>query len=388
MNIFDNNIKDCYGCGVCATACPHSVIGIELNKSGFYEPIAANPDRCTNCGLCMKACAFAHDKLSLKKPQIKSYGAWSNNPEVRKKCSSGGVGFELGRALIDEGYKVCAVRYNVEANRAEHYVASTVEELEASVGSKYIQSYTVDGFKAANRRQKHLVIGTPCQIDSLRRYISIAKQEENFVLVDFFCHGVPSKLLWDKYKKWAEKQTGRISHVSWRNKNAGWHESWDMSIRGNEGEIHSRLSQGDMFYRLFLSDTCLGKACYEKCKYKYAHSAADIRLGDAWGFHYADDEKGVSCAIAFTEKGDKVLHRTSCTLEEMPFDTVCEWQMKKCAHKPRFNRKMMAMLKNDALGIEEILNDTESFLRWQKMKGRLLNPHRTLKNILKRLKKK
>lgn len=61
-----------------------------------------------------------------------------------------------------------------------------MEELIPSIGSKYIQSYTVDGFKAIDRKQKYLVTGTPCQIDSFRRYIRKFKKEENFILMDFF----------------------------------------------------------------------------------------------------------------------------------------------------------------------------------------------------------
>ena len=88
-----------------------------------------------------------------------------------------------------------------------------------------------------------------------------------------------------------------------------------------------------MFYRLFLSDACLGKACYEKCKYKYDQSSADIRIGDAWGSHYKHDEKGVSAAIAFTEKGNELLQRCNCELEELPFDVIAEGQMKDSVKK-------------------------------------------------------
>ena len=342
-----SKIHHCYGCGVCALVCAQKIINIELNKDGFYEPRITDHTKCMKCGLCLNVCAYSHDDLSLKDRCINSYGAWSKDEAVRRKCSSGGVGFELGRTLIGEGYKVCGVRYNAEMNRAEHYIASTVEELIPSIGSKYIQSYTVDGFKSIDRKQKYLVTGTPCQIDSFRRYIQKFKKEDNFVLMDFFCHGVPSKLMWDKYVKWAETKVGKLTYVSWRNKFTGWHDSWAMAIDGEEhGEpvnwhdsynllirekktfLNSRLSQGDMFYRLFLSDACLGKACYEKCKYKYDQSAADIRIGDAWGSHYKDDEQGVSTAIAFTEMGNKLLKGCNCELEELPFDIVSEGQMK------------------------------------------------------------
>lgn len=142
-----------------------------------------------------------------------------------------------------------------------------------------------------------------------------------------------------------------------------------------------------MFYRLFLSDTCLGKACYEKCKYKYMNSSADIRIGDAWGYHYSDEDKGVNSVITFTERGNELLQRCNCVLEELPFDVVAEWQMKKCAVRPYFNNKMTQMLKDNTMSIEEIMRRSEGYLRWMKLKGRLLNPKRTIKNLLKRLKK-
>lgn len=357
------NIHDCYGCGVCATVCAKQIINIELNGDGFYEPRITDESKCTSCGLCLDVCAYSHDDLSLKDRCIKSYGAWSKDEAVRRKCSSGGVGFELGRTLIGEGYKVCGVRYNAEANRAEHYIATTVEELIPSIGSKYIQSYTVDGFKAIDRKQKYLVTGTPCQIDSFRRYLQKFKKEDNFVLMDFFCHGVPSKLMWDKYVKWAEAKVGKLTYVSWRNKFTGWHDSWAMAIDGTEhgepvnwhesynllikGEksyLNSRLSQGDMFYRLFLGNKCLGKACYNQCRFKYAHSAADIRLGDMWGNIYAEDHNGVSACISFTKIGDDVLSKINCEMIEYSFDQVAEGQLKNPITYPLYCRDAVLLI--------------------------------------------
>ena len=229
------NVKDCYGCGVCATACGRKIIEVRLNADGFYEPHLTDESKCTNCGICTDVCAYLHDDLSLKETDVHPYAAWSKDHMVRRKCSSGGAGFEIGKYLIGQGYKVCGVRYDAEKERAEHYIASTVEELIPSAGSKYIQSFTVDGFKAINRKEKYLVTGTPCQIDSFRRYIQKFHCEDNFVLLDFFCHGVPSILVWKKYTEWAEKQVGKITYASWRNKWTGWHDSWAMGI---DGEVH------------------------------------------------------------------------------------------------------------------------------------------------------
>ena len=118
MNI--ESIKDCYGCGVCATVCPRDIIGISLNVLGFYEPVILDSSQCIDCGLCCEVCSYLHDELSLQKVEIQSCAAWSKEKAVRQKCSSGGVSFEVGRILINKGYKVCGVRYNTEINRAEH----------------------------------------------------------------------------------------------------------------------------------------------------------------------------------------------------------------------------------------------------------------------------
>ena len=398
-----SNIKECYGCGVCATVCAHKVISIKLNVYGFYTPVIEDISKCTNCGLCVDVCAYSHNDLSLRDPDIKSYGGWSRDEAVRRKCSSGGVGFELGRTALEEGFKVCGVRYNAELGRAEHYIASTVEELIPSIGSKYIQSYTVDGFSTIDRNQKYLVTGTPCQIDSFRRYLQRFKKEENFVLMDFFCHGVPSMLMWQKYVKWAEAQVGKLTYVSWRNKFTGWHDSWAMAIDGEEkGEpvnwhdsynllirekktfLNSRLTQGDMFYQLFLSNTCLGKACYKHCKYKYNCSAADIRIGDAWGKHYEHDDKGVSTAVTFTKKGDEFPMRSNCQLEPQPFDVIAEGQMK---YAPTFgfaSRAIYKCIKNRSMSIEDIYSRLPKYKKIERLLNAISNPKKTLKSIYKR----
>lgn len=402
MNIFA--VKDCYGCGVCSTACSKHIIEIGLNEHGFYEPHITDTSRCTDCGLCTEVCSYMHDDLSLKNACIQSYAAWSNDKLVRRKCSSGGVGFEVGRTLIENGYKVCGVRYDAEKNRAEHYVATTVEELIPSIGSKYIQSYTIDGFRAIDRKQKYLVTGTPCQIDSFRRYIRKFRCEDNFVLMDFFCHGVPSFWVWKKYVEMVEKTTGKITYASWRNKFTGWHDSWAISIDGEEngekvdwhdsynvlirekkGFFNSRLSQGDAFYKLFLSDACLGKACYEKCKFKYDRSSADIRIGDLWGKTYESDEDGVSAAIAFTEKGDEVLKSCNCTFIEHPFEVVAEGQMKKSPAKKIMHTGLVEIMCNQNKSIPDIINILEKHLKRIRTVERLGHPVRTLRNIVKRI---
>lgn len=345
MNIL--SVYDCYGCGVCAVACPKKIISIRLNKDGFYQPYIDEVSLCVNCSICLDVCSYSHENLSVANKPLISYAAWSKDSSVRRKCSSGGIGFEIGRSLIQKGYKVCGVKYDVDKMRAEHYVATTVEELIPSIGSKYIQSYTVDGLGMINKKEKYLVTGTPCQMDSFRRYIQKYRCEDNFILMDFFCHSVPSMHIWYNYVRWAEQKVGKLTYVSWRNKFTGWHDSWAMSIDGErtgskinwhdsynllmrekKGFLNSKLSKGDMFYRLFLGDFYCNPACRKQCKFKYDKSSADIRIGDLWGATYRSDEDGVSALVAFTEKGKNILSCIDCTLVIHPFEIVAEGQMK------------------------------------------------------------
>lgn len=392
-------VKDCFGCGVCATVCAKDAIKIELNQDGLYAPVL-DTSECVNCGLCADICAFLHDDLSVQNTPKSSYGAWSNNPMVRRRCSSGGVGYELGKHLLNNGYKVCAVRYNAPKQRAEHYIATTGSEFMPSIGSKYIQSYTVDGFKSINRKEKYLVTGTPCQMDSFRRYIRKFKIEDNFVLMDFFCHSVPSMLAWKKYLQIVEKQTGSVTYASWRNKFTGWHDSWAMAIdgdtnsatdcdkvnwhdsyniyvRGKKHFYNSRLSKGDLFYKLFLGDYCCNPACQKNCKYKYDKSSADIRIGDFWGSTYAKDEDGVSSVIAFTEKGNETLKELDCTFEEHPFEVVAEGQMKKNAGRHFLSSIVSMWLKSS--GTNQMVIKVVFIVDWMwRFPKRVVNKLKTL----------
>ena len=363
-------IHNCYGCGVCSVSCPKGIIKIELNNDGFYEAFVKDDELCIQCGICLDVCAFNHVELSLSYDRpLQSWAAWSNDTDIRRKCSSGGIGFEIGKQLIKKGYKAVGCRYDIKDQKAEHFVANTVEEYVQSIGSKYIQSYTADAFRQIKRNgEKYLITGTPCQIDSFRRMIRKFHCEENFFLMDFFCHCVPSMYAWKAYVRMQEKKVGTITYASWRNKlEYGWHDNWLMGIDGEKTSepvnwhdsfnvlikekkcfIQSRKSQGDLFYKLFLGDLCLGKQCQKNCKYKYDKSSADIRIGDLWGKTYRNDENGVSALIAFTERGKVLVEELeNVSIVEHPFDVVAEGQMKKNARAKELQPLVMYLLKKN-----------------------------------------
>ena len=351
-------IKNCYGCGVCSKSCTKKIIDIRLNSDGFYEPYITDESKCNECGLCLDVCAYNYETpICSPSSPIKCYAAWSNDTDIRKKCSSGGIGFEISRTLLLEGYKACVVFYNTQSGRSEHYIASNTEELNASIGSKYLQSYTLNALKKIDKKDKYLITGTPCQIDSFRRYIRKFKIEENFILMDFFCHGVPSMWSWINYKKMVEKRTGNFTRVEWRNKETGWHDSWCMKIDGEQNSYISKATKGDIFYQLFLRNACLNKACYSKCKYKYNNSSADIRIGDLWGEYYKDNQEGVSALVALTKKGYDVINTIkSIEKNELPFSVVAEGQIQHRLKEPTIARMVtLGLLKRKIISIRLIV---------------------------------
>jgi len=356
-------LKYCYGCSLCTCICPKHIIDLKLNYSGFYQPVIIDEKLCIQCGLCLKVCSFYNEVHKINIDTIHGFASWSKEEAVRKRASSGGTGFEISRSLLSKGYKVIAVRYNAEKQRAEHYVASSETELIAGMGSKYIQSYPVEAFKEIKKGGRFLITGTPCQIASMRRYVRMKRMEEDVVLMDFFCHGVPSKLVWDKYVAKLEPRIGKVTYASWRNKQTGWHDSWVMGLGGEQTgtpvdwhdsynmlirektSYSRRRSEGDLFYKFFLSDVCFNKACYKDCKFKHLQSAADIRIGDLWGSKYAHDEKGVTGILVFTDKGKRVL--SDCNIEKIPesIDVITEEQLKCPMKQPYYYRFLLGMLR-------------------------------------------
>lgn len=362
MNI--SAYPNCFGCGVCSSVCPKGIISLQRNSDGFYQPQIEDGGMCIECGICLKVCAYNKTQTCGINQDTIGYASWSKDAAVRRKSSSGGTGFEIARNLINKGYKFIGVRYNIEKGRAEHYIACTEKELIASTGSKYIPSFTEDAFKSIRKGEKYVIAGTPCQIASLRNLIKIRNMEEDVVLIDFFCHGVPSLNMWDKYTMEAEKKVGKLTFVSWRNKRTGWHDSWAMAIDGEEhGEpvnwhdsynmlikkkkcyLNSRFSQGDMFYKFFLGNMCFNKSCYKDCRFKMLNSSADIRIGDLWGNKYASNELGITGVIAFTDVGKQVLSQSNVELIPEMIDVVTDGQMRENSKIPYYYSFLMRLFR-------------------------------------------
>ena len=339
----------CYGCGVCATACPRNALSLKKSTEGFWVPIV-DENLCIECGICEKVCSFLYEEVlspsdSLQKFEYRS--VWNKDAKIRNVSTSGGAGYAIASSLSLLGYRLVGVKYDPERNIACHFVADDIRDFYASVNSKYLPSYTIDGFSDLMNGDKHAVFGTPCQIDSLRRWARLKKKESNFVFIDLFCHGVPSYLHWNAYLKYHLADDEHLIKPIFRDKKNGWHR-FTISLETDKKIKSRKLQSNDLFQNLFFGNYTLNLPCYT-CKFRKYMSAADIRMGDLWGSKYLKNEDGVTGILILTPTGKKILDSITpnCGVVEETQKTVFEGQLSRNISIPIQRRKILEGLKNN-----------------------------------------
>lgn len=319
-------IKDkskCCGCEACVQRCPKHCIHLVEDKEGYRYPIV-DKAACVSCGLCEKVCPIINENEPQKPIEVLA----AKNPDEQQRFagSSGGVFFEVGRNIINNGGVVFGARFDENWNVIHSY-AEDVDGLNAFRGSKYVQSYVGDSYKEAESFLKGgrqvLFSGTPCQIAGLQRFLR--KKYDNLLLVDVVCHGVPSSMPWQKFLDEAirpqnmssETLRKQITSVSFRCKEKGWLKFHLKVIfnplngisTNSRNSIFSKYHRDTDFFYGFLRQYFLRPSCYD-CKFRCGKSHSDITLADFWGiWDHTDrwnDDRGISLVMLNTEKGKAI----------------------------------------------------------------------------------
>lgn len=388
MNITDKSAKrECTSCQLCATMCAREAIKIELNKDGFYRPVV-DAEKCTDCGLCAKVCYKFDEDVKITTPEQLSktqlYSAWSNDDELVRNTTSGGIGDLLAHELLKQGYKVVGCVYNDEKVRAEHRIATTVEELIPFRGSKYIQSYNFNAFKEVVkncRKEKYAVFGTPCQIYALSKIAEMKKVRDQFVFVDFYCHGCPSLHAWTKYQTHLKEKTGvkTFDKVEFRSKVKGW-GAFIVAVYSKGHKLHNSSNNLKGFYDLFFCDQILNEGCND-CLLRGTLEYSDIRMGDFWGKKFLDNTRGVSGISVVTAKGREVfdaIKESNVTTSIGDYKEFLPWQSYGKVHHPRPDARK-AILDSLVDSRQNIWDACNAVYRTQTSKERVV---RYVKNLL------
>lgn len=230
------------------------------------------------------------------------YAAVNKKVEVRNKSSSGAVFYELAKYIIGHGGIVFAVKLN-EKYEAIHGCFDSMDEIDAFLGSKYVQSKLGNTYKLVlkylREQRRVLFCGTPCQVSGLKSYL--CEEYDNLLLVDFVCHGVPSPMVWRSYVNLKKKEP--MDSISFRDKTEGW-KNFSLKI----GAYRKNQFQ-DTYMQGFIQNIILRPCCYE-CKFKGIQRQSDITIADLWGVEVVApalfDDKGTSLVIPQSEKGHKI----------------------------------------------------------------------------------
>lgn len=303
-------MRNCCGCSACIQACPKKCISFKTDEQGFNYP-EIREDDCIDCGKCKKVCPY-ENPFPEREP-LSTYASYSKDEEIRLSSTSGGVFSVLAEEVLSKGGVVFGARFDKDWNVVHDYI-DRIGDIGLFRGSKYVQSELGDSFKQVQDFLKQdrpvLFSGTPCQISGLKHFL--AKEYDNLTTVEVICHGVPSPLVWQQYRKnyiFKTCKPEEITTISFRDKKNGWGQ-YDISAcrssKAEERECFRDPMKGNIYINYFLQNIMLRESCHN-CPAKCGKSGSDISLGDYWGIEYAhpelDGRKGVSLVMAYSEKG-------------------------------------------------------------------------------------
>ncbi len=321
--------SECTGCMACVSSCAHHAISIVQDEEGFDRPYI-DERLCIDCGLCKIICPINSHPVA-KEPQ-KVFSGWSSDESVRLSSSSGGAFTEIARPILKEGGVVfgCALNENLQA---EHTYVESMEDLEHKLrGSKYVQSRIGNSYSQAKeflkQGRKVLFSGTPCQIAGLRNYLR--KDYDNLLTVDLICHGVPSPMIFEEYKKYMQKhEKMELTDVKFRCKKFSW-IFFNMTLTGHvEKSFALKTYYGayyeDPYIRGFLRDYFLRPSCHQ-CHFTSTKRCGDFTIADWWGYkkELPSDKnfayKGVSLLMGNTDKALNLLCAMKMQLRQRSID--------------------------------------------------------------------
>lgn len=322
INITDK--KNCSGCKACYNICPRNCIELKVDQEGFWYP-KVNEDKCVECGLCEKVCPeiniYKNNSAYVEPTCI---AAWNKDKSVRANSSSGGVFTSIAEWILDNDGVVFGAAYD-RSHKVIHTEVHSIEDLSELRGSKYVQSDINNTYNRAKKYLKTgrsvLFTGTPCQIAGLYNFLQ--KEYAHLYTCDIVCHGVPSPIVFQKYKQNLEgSYNSRIQKIDFRNKKSGW-KSYCVAIQFENHREYSKTFVNDVYMKGFLRNYYLRPSCYS-CSYAKLPRISDITLGDFWGivskYPELDDDGGTSLLLINTDKGKAMLEACKNNIEQHECD--------------------------------------------------------------------
>lgn len=314
------NKKNCTGCGACQNVCPKHAIKWQEDIEGFLYPVV-DDEKCINCHLCEKVCPMiaSHQENTTADIFPLFFAGQLKNKLDLTEVSSGGAFWGFVQYTLSKGGVVYgAIQKDVDI--VTHIRADDLNTAMLMRRSKYFQSNTSFTFRQVkddlNSDRMVLFSGTGCQIAGLKGYLG--KNYNNLFTCEVVCHGVPSRKVWNSYRKEKEEREGKIiKDLVFRDKSAGWNKN-QYKITYIDGSIEKEASTKQLFHAGYLRGLFYRPSC-GCCRFASLPRVADVTLADYWKyqgrFHSANFNLGVSLISVNTNKGKDLLQKSSDYLE-------------------------------------------------------------------------
>lgn len=383
-------VKDkekCSGCSACYNICPVDAIEMLKDNNGFKYP-NVNKDKCIKCNKCINVCPIINNNKEKNESLRKAYACYNKDEQIRLESSSGGVFTAIALFILNQEGVVFGAILD-DSFKVKHAVITNKDDLYKLRTSKYVQSEIGDTYKVAEEYlksgKKVLFSGTPCQLNGLKSYLG--KEYDNLYTQDIICHGVPSPLVWEKYKEYRKKiDKQEPININFRNKDTGW-KLFNLKFKFSDYREYKKNQYEDLFMQAFLRDACLRDSCYN-CSFKEKDRKTDITLADFWGIENIkpeiNDDKGLSLVIIHTEKGMKLFEtiKKQLFIDEVDFEASIQFNksMYKSVDKPQNREKFFDNL--DKLSFDKLVKKYTIDKRGNIIKRVLRKIKKVVKNFL------
>lgn len=306
--------EKCVGCQACSVICSKSAVEMDI-KEGFRYP-KINIDKCVNCHLCERVCPAHNEILNFNQEESKVYAAWSKDVEIRGKCTSGGICYELSKYFINNGGYVAGVVWSDSYKNAKYILTNLIDDLERLMQTKYFQPEMGGIYREVKEKLDNedtvLFIGSACSNDALKRFL--LRDYENLYCLDYICRGYTSQMFHEKRVQYLEKKhKSRISSIQYKNKRMGWIKFGTLFKFENGEEEYINRSDDPYELMFEVADNNTRPSCYD-CKYRSLPRHTDITVGDFWGINSVtqnDLKLGVSAVIVSSLKGQRLMSEIS-----------------------------------------------------------------------------
>lgn len=334
--IYKNNL--CIGCGLCESVSGKENVEMSLDNKGFFYPKVKRVVE-QNENIIQEICPglnIVNDILFNKEERVwgkilNAYSGFSNNKEVRKRGSSGGVGSAIAIYLLESKKVDCVLQASGDQNdfkKNSLKLSRNRADVIDSASSRYAPTLIFDkiGEILESSSDTFCFIGKPCDISALKNYLVVYPEyQDRFKLyVSIMCAGLPS---FEGTQEVINSFDCSPPVNSLMYRGNGW--PGNFTFNDSSGKNYSMSyndSWGNTLNR-YLNFRC--KICPDGIGLQ-----ADIVVGDAWetknGYPDFSERDGQSLILARTEAGktiiDTMKDENHITIDHLGIDRISKMQ--------------------------------------------------------------